>query len=148
MASRHPNWRLRQQSNRLRAIVLTAACVLSGCANLKYGPLAVVREDDHVAAQARGGEGRLEIGRCVTLVMELGARELVWRDSQAEWNPLTGQIVFRDPTRGTFVLSSGDMIGVGGMGLSDDAPVTWLTRPSGCGTDPFVVHEVKFLARP
>jgi len=108
-----------------------------------WGPLAVIDEEAELFAAALGGTGRLRIGeRCVTLVPTDGRPEttIIWRDSQASWDP-AGRIVFEDVLLGrTLELRDGSRIEIGGAG-SVRSP--WLAPPhESCPSDRFVVHSL------
>jgi hypothetical protein len=123
-----------------------------------WGPLAVTDEDDRMVLAARGGAGPLRIGQlCVTLLVEEVNREitLVWRDSQASWDPVARQIHFEDAKAGQLRLADGDRIEVGGAGIAEPGAAdqgapqpTWLSAPDGsCPAELFAVHSVVLIGQ-
>jgi hypothetical protein len=120
-----------------------------------WGPLAVISEGG--APDAGLGPGTLSIGpECVTFVGDRGGEgvNLVWPSYQTTWRPARRQIVFEHPVNGTTVLSDGDRVTLGGMGLGGGSPEEadhvvawlediWVQRPDpSCPTGLWHVGEV------
>lgn len=123
-----------------------------------WGPLAVALDDARSDLDAGTDPGRLSIGaRCVTLFVEgaVPPLTLIWRSGQTRWDPLAGQIAFRDRQLGLIRLSNGDRIALGGAPLMNaDSPdqgagqPIWIVPPDdSCPDNRWVVHSVNRLDR-
>jgi hypothetical protein len=123
-------------------------------AESEWGPLAVAHDDAESDLDAGLGPGSLVVRpRCVTLLVDEVGREitLIWRSGQTRWDPVFGQIVFRDRGLGLIRLSNADRVMLGGAPLMDpDSPdqgapqPTWIVPPDdSCPANWWVVHSVQ-----
>ena len=112
-----------------------------------WGPLAVF-DQPAIAFDFAAHHGILRISEnCVTAGHPAagGDSTLVWRNSQASWDPVSRQIVFWDIINDGRVLrlSDGDSVSFGGGEVQDPAALSWLAEPdAACPARLFAVSSI------